>query len=134
MSLTPTTVLMRMRISNRTPEFVLCAPPAQSLADWMLKSQHVTKVITSNHAGCQTIVWRSTTDQMVTLYNPHGVQMATIDIAQTACQLDLSACQPSASSDRGSEPSASVEWWCSGTCDGDQRTANDYLQRKQRRF
>ena len=93
-----------MRVSNRTPELILCAPPAQSLADWMLKSHDATKVIARSQTSCQTVQWRSTTDQIVTLYNPHGVQMATIDMAQTACQLDLSTCQPSATATVAASP------------------------------
>lgn len=103
-SMTPTTVLMRMRISKRTPALVLCAPQGQSLVDWMLKSHNATKVITSSQTGCQTIPWSNTTEQIVTLYNPYGVQMATIDMAQTACQLDLSTCQPSATATAAASP------------------------------
>jgi hypothetical protein len=103
-SITPTTVLMRMRISKRTPALVLCAPQGQSLADWTLKSHDVTKVITSSQTGCQTMQWRSANGQIVTLYNPYGVQMATIDMAQTACQLDLSTCQPSATATAAASP------------------------------
>lgn len=95
-SSTPTTVLLRMRMSNRIPVLVLCAPQGQSLADWTLKSHDATKVITTSQTDCQTIEWSGTADPVVTLYNPHDVQMATIDLAQTACQLDLSTCQPSA--------------------------------------
>jgi hypothetical protein len=109
--MTPTTILMRMRISNRTPALVLCAPQGQSLADWTLKSHDATKVITSSQTGCQTVQWRSSTGQIVTLYNPHGVQMATIDMAQTACQLDLSTCQPSATVTAAASP---VLVWDSG--------------------
>ena len=103
-SMTPTTVLMRMRISKRTPALVLCAPQGQSLVDWMLKSHDATIVITSSQTGCQTVQWRSTNGQIVTLYNPYGVQMATIDMAQTACQLDLSTCQPSATATAAASP------------------------------
>ena len=103
-SITPTTVLMRMRISKRTPALVLCAPQGQSLADWTLKSHDATKVITNSQTGCQTIPWASTTGQIVTLYNPYDVQMATIDMAQTACQLDLSTCQPSATATAAASP------------------------------
>ena len=103
-SVTPTTALMSMRISNRTPVLVLCAPQGQSLTDWTLKSHDATKVITSSKTGCQTIPWASTTGQIVTLYNPHDVQMATIDMAQTACQLDLSTCQPSATATAAASP------------------------------
>jgi hypothetical protein len=102
--MTPTTVLMRMRISKRTPALVLCAPQGQSLADWTLKSHDATKVITNSQTGCQTMQWRSANGQIVTLYNPHGVQMATIDMVQTACQLDLSTCQPSATATAAASP------------------------------
>jgi hypothetical protein len=74
------------------------------LADWTLKSHDATKVITNSQTGCQTIPWASTTGQIVTLYNPHDVQMATIDMAQTACQLDLSTCQPSATATAAASP------------------------------
>ena len=110
-SVTPTTALMNMRISNRTPVLVLCAPQGQSLAEWTLKSHNATKVITTSKTGCQTVSWRSSTGQIVTLYNPHGVQMATIDMAQTACQLDLSTCQPSATAIAAASP---VLVWDSG--------------------
>ncbi len=110
-SVTPTTALMSMRISNRTPVLVLCAPQGQSLADWTLKSHDVTKVITTSQPGCQTIQWPSIANQVVTLYNPHDVLMATIDMAQTACQLDLSTCQPSATATAAASP---VLVWDSG--------------------
>jgi hypothetical protein len=93
-----------MRISNRTPVLVLCAPQGQSLTDWTLKSHDATKVITTSQTGCQTIQWPSSADPVVTLYNPFDVQMATIDMAQTACQLDLSTCQPSATATVAASP------------------------------
>ena len=110
-SLTPTTLLMRMRINQRTPALILCAPLGQSLVDWTLKSHDATKVITTSQIGCQTIQWPSTVDQVVTLYNPHDVQMVTIDMAQTACQLDMSTCQPSATATVVASP---VLVWDSG--------------------
>ena len=103
-SFTPTIILMHMRVNQRTPELILCAPPAQSLANWTLKSHNATKVITRSQTGCQAVQWRGTVDQIVTLYNPHNVQMATIDMAQTACQLDLSTCQPSATATMVASP------------------------------
>ena len=103
-SVTPTTVLLRMRMSNRTPVLVLCAPQGQSLADWTLKSHDATKVITTSQTDCQTIEWSGTADPVVTLYNPHDVQMGKIDLAQTACQLDLSTCQPSATATVAASP------------------------------
>lgn len=69
----------------------ICVPRPATLAGWSINDD---PPFGRGTPRCLRIAVRDTM-QYVTLYNPHHVQMATLDVASAWCELDMSVCRAS---------------------------------------